>query len=250
MKVLVIDNDIHIREAIVNFIQKLCPQVSSIYEADGVVNGLNAISNQMPEIVFLDVEMNDGTGFDLIQKLGNYDFQLVFITAHNKYAVNAFKFSAIDFLLKPIDPLALVLSINKATAQLKNRDLALQIKILEESLHGSGNKNFEKKIALKDDTAIYYVKISDIIYCMADGAYTVFYLLDNRKIVISKLLKEYEDLFEEHNFIRTHRSYLVNISKILKFHKANEEQLILEENHSVPVSSRKKDLVLTMLNKF
>lgn len=250
MKVLIIDNDSSIREGLVSLLRKLCPNIKEISEATGVASGIEAINKLLPELVFLDVEMDDGTGFDLLQKLGNYNFQLVFITAHNKYAVNAFKLSAIDFLLKPIDPMELVVSVNKASAQLKNRDLESQIKLLEESLQNQSSKrDQDKKIALNDGNSIHYIKVSDIIYCKADGSYTVFYLLSARKIMVSKLLKEYEDLLTDFNFLRTHHSYLINAKKIIKFDKTDGGQLILEESHSVPVSARKKEQVLEILSR-
>lgn len=250
MKVLIIDNDSSIREGLVSLLKKLCPQITEIKEADGVATGLKAIDDIKPEIVFLDVEMDDGTGFDLVQKLGSYNFQLIFITAHNKYAVNAFKFSAIDFLLKPIDPMDLVVSINKATSQQKNRDLEQQVKLLEESLNNINSlKIQDRKIALNDGNVIHYIKVNDIIYCQADGSYTVFYLMNSKKIMVSKLLKEYEDLFSDFSFLRTHHSYLINTSKISKFDKADGGQLIMEESHSVPVSARKKEQVLDILGR-
>lgn len=250
MKVLIIDNDSSIREGLVALLKKLCPNITEVNEATGVVSGLEAIDKLMPDVVFLDVEMDDGTGFDLIQKLGSYNFQLIFITAHNKYAVNAIKLSAIDFLLKPIDPLELVVSVNKASSQLKNKDLEKQIKLLEESLQNQNNiKGQDKKIALNDGNSIHYINVSDIIYCKADGSYTVFHLISARKIMVSKLLKEYEELLEDFGFLRTHHSYLINMKKINKFDKSDGGQLILEESHSVPVSARKREQVLDILSR-
>ena len=250
MKALIIDNDSSIREGLTALLKKLCPNVYEINEANGVASGIEAINRLAPDLVFLDVEMDDGTGFDLVQKLGSFNFQLVFITAYNKYAIDAFKFSAIDFLQKPIDPMDLVVSVNKAATQLKNKDLEKQVKLLEESLrHLNTAKRQERKIALNDGTLIHYIKVCDIIYCKAEGSYTYFYLSGSRKIMVSKLLKEYEDLFEDFGFLRTHHSYLINMSKISKFDKKDGGQLILEENHSVLVSTRKKDQVLEILGK-
>ena len=250
MKVLIIDNDSSIREGLITLLEQLCPQVTEIKEAVGVETGLNTINQFKPDLVFLDVEMDDGTGFDLVQKIGKYDFQLVFITAYNKYAVRAFKFSAIDFLLKPIEPLDLVVSINKALSQQKNKDLELQIKLLQENIQNlNAQKIQDKKMALNDGQLINYVKVSDIVYCKADGAYTIFYLLNAHKIMVSKILKEYEDLLSDFGFLRTHHSYLINTSKISKFDKADGGQLILDEKYSVPVSARKREQVLDILGK-
>jgi two-component system LytT family response regulator len=250
MKVLIIDNDSSIREGLKNLINKFCPQVLSINEANGVVEGIKLIKDIKPDLVFLDVEMDDGTGFDLVQQLGEYNFQLVFITAHNKYAINAFKFCAIDFLLKPIDPSDLALSVNKAIAQIKNKNLEQQVNLLKEIIQNSGtNKPAEKKIALNDGNIIHYIKIDDIVYCKADGSYTVFQIVGSQKIMVSRILKEYDDLLTEYGFIRTHHSFLVNAKKIAKFDRSDGGQLFLDENHTVPVSTRKKEIVLELLSK-
>lgn len=250
MKVLLIDNDTSIRDGLRILLVKYCPQIKEIEEADGVESGVLAIENLKPQLVFLDVEMDDGTGFDLIQKLGNYDFQLVFITAYNKYAVDAFRYSAIDFLLKPIDPLELVVSVNKATAQLNNKELEQQVKILKESLIQKNKpQDQERKIALNDGNVIHYIRLSEIIYCKADGAYTQFILSNSKKIMVSKLLKEYEELFSEYNFLRTHHSFLINANRIVKFEKADGGILLLDEQQSVLVSARKKELVLEVLGR-
>lgn len=250
MKVLIIDNDSSIREGLKLLIQKFCPQILSIHEAKGVAEGLSSIKSYKPDLVFLDVEMDDGTGFDLVQQLGEYDFQLIFITAHNKYAINAFKFCAIDFLLKPIDPSDLVLAVNKAINQIKSKNLQQQVDLLKEIIQNSGiNKPKEKKIALNDGNVIHYIKIEDIIFCKADGSYTVFQIMGSQKIMVSHILKEYEDLLTDYGFIRTHHSYLVNLKKIVKFDRSEGGQLFLQDNHSVPVSTRKKEMVLDSLNR-
>jgi two-component system, LytTR family, response regulator len=250
MKVLIIDNDSSIRNGLQTMLLKYCPQIKEIEEANGVESGSLAIELFKPQLVYLDVEMDDGTGFDLIQKLGSYDFQLVFITAYNKYAVDAFKYSAIDFLLKPIDALDLVVSVNRATAQISNRDLERQVKLLQENLQQKNSiLNQDKKIALNDGNVIHYIRLSEIIYCKADGAYTQFILANSKKILVSKLLKEYEELFTGYNFLRTHHSYLINASKIVRFEKADGGVLLLDEHQSALVSARKKELVLDILGK-
>lgn len=250
MRIAIIDNDSSIREGLKALLLTTGFKSDSIKEAGSVLHGLQLINAFQPELVFLDVEMDDGTGFDLLQKIGNYNFQLVFITAHNKYAVNAFKFSAIDFLLKPIDPLELAVSVNKASNQIRNKNLEAQINLLKENLQQANNKKTsDRKIALSDNNIIHYIKLGDVIYCKAEGSYTVFYISEGRKIMVSRLLKEYEELFEEFGFLRTHHSYLINTSKIFKFDKNDGGQLILEENHCVPVSSRKREMVLEILGK-
>ena len=221
--------------------------MEDLQEASGVASGLNAIETYQPDIVFLDVEMDDGTGLDLLRKLGNYNFQLIFITAHNKYAVDAFKFSAIDFLLKPIDADDLMTSVGKALRQLKNRDLKEQILVLNESMNKISMEH--KKIVLKDKDSIYFVKVNDIIRCHAEGPYTEFFITAGQRITISKNLKEYEEMLEPFGFIRAHHSHLINIRKITRFDKTDGCTLIMENNDEVPVSQRKKEHLLEIIRQ-
>jgi two-component system LytT family response regulator len=190
--------------------------------------------------------MDDGTGIELIKKLGSFDFQLIFITAHDKYAVNAFKLSAIDFLLKPIDAEDLIKAVDKAQENLKSKSMELQFQILQESL--SSITINEKKIVLKDSESIYFVKVSDIVHCKAEGPYTEFYLIPQQKITISKSLKEYEELLEPYGFVRTHHSHLINIKRIVRFDKADGGTLILENKQVVPISQRKREQIMELLN--
>ena len=249
VKALIIDNEEPIRTELKSLLSEHCPIIESIDEANGVAAGIKAISLVNPDIVFLDVEMDDGTGMDLIKQLnGEVNFQLVFITAHNKYALDAFKLSAIDFLLKPIDSTELIESVNRAEKNIKTKSLDRQLQILQESL--GEIKNSDKKIALKDSDSIYFVKVSDIIRCEASGAYTIFHIYDHKDILISKGIKEFEELLQNFGFFRTHHSHLVNLKKIVRFDKADGGILILENHEKVPVSHRKKDTLLTLLEKF
>ncbi|MES2799076.1 MAG: LytTR family DNA-binding domain-containing protein [Bacteroidota bacterium] len=247
MKVLVIDNEDNIRNGLVNQLKKLSQFVSEVHEAVGVESGLLAINTIHPDVVFLDVEMDDGTGFDLIKRLDKVNFQLIFITAFDKYAVTAFKLSAIDFLLKPIDSDELVVALEKVSEALQSKNISQQLDVLKSSLLEM--KSADQKIVLQDNKSIYFVKIADIFNCEAEGSYTTFHLMDGSKILVSKSLKEYEALLETHGFIRTHHSHLVNIKKILRFTKADGGSLILENNQEIPVSQRKKEQVLELLSK-
>lgn len=247
MKILIIDNEAPIRAGLRMQLETYVPEMEDLQEATGVATGLIAIETYQPDIVFLDVEMDDGTGLDLLRKLGNYNFQLIFITAHNKYAVDAFKFSAIDFLLKPIDADDLMTSVGKALRQLKNRDLKEQILVLNESMNKISMEH--KKIVLKDKDSIYFVKVNDIIRCHAEGPYTEFFITAGQRITISKNLKEYEEMLEPFGFIRAHHSHLINIRKITRFDKTDGCTLIMENNDEVPVSQRKKEHLLEIIRQ-
>lgn len=247
LKILVVDNEEAIRLSLIRQLNHLGFNRTNVFEATGVADGIEAINKVHPDLVFLDVELDDGTGFDLIQRLSSYDFQLVFITAHNKYAIQAFRMSAIDFLLKPIDDDELATAITKVKEHLSKQHLATQIEVLQNAL--SNLHIADQKMVLQDSKSIYFVKVSDICCCLAEGSYTTFYFIGQEKIVVSKLLKEYEQLLEPMGFIRTHHSWLVNKNRISRFDKADGGSLFLENGQIVPVSQRKKEVVLDMLSK-
>jgi two-component system, LytTR family, response regulator len=246
MKVLVIDNETPIREGVVAMLELFCPEVEQIESASDIPSGVQKIRQFKPDLLLLDVELDDGTGFDLLKQVVEPHFQLIFITAHDKYAIDAFRFSAIDFLLKPLDPDALAQSVQKAAKNLKTQDLSEQISYLLGRM--AAPQESPKRIILKDTEHIYYLRCSEINFCEADGVYTKFHLENGRVITVSKNLKEYELILEPLGFLRTHNSFLVNPEKILRFEKSSE-RLILEQNLSVPLAHRKKELVLRILEQ-
>lgn len=246
MKTLIIDNEPHLRQGLRELLLAFCTGISLIDEAAGVKDGIGKINSFHPDIVFLDVEMDDGTGFDLLKQLPEHHFQLIFITAHNKYAIEAFRFSAIDYLLKPVDPVALRESVERAEKNIRSKDINSQVQILLQQFSGS---NHEKRIVLKDLEKIYFIKVADIFYCEADGTYTKFFIQNHDTVLVSKNLKEYESLLEPLGFIRTHHSFLVNPQKIQAYDKTDGGVLVLDEGHKVPISQRKKDMVLAILEK-
>lgn len=245
MKALIIDNEANLRTGTKIMLQSFCPEITVVEEADGVQSGLQKIKNFHPDIVLLDVEMDDGTGFDLMKQVVNPQFQLIFVTAHNQYAIEAFAFSAIDYLLKPVDPDALQNSIQKAARNIKNSNLQQQVQVLLQQM--AGLQNQEKKIVLKDLENTYFIKVADILYCEAEGTYTKFFIHHGDPVLVSKNLKEYESILEPIGFIRTHHSFLVNPAHIKLYDKTDGGALILESGHSIPVSQRKKDAVLQAL---
>ncbi len=245
MKVLLIDDEANQRNAVKQLLRSFCPLVQSIEEASGVKSGLQGIRDVQPDLVFLDVEMGDGTGFDLMREIRNPDFQVVFITAHNKYAITAFQYSAIDYLLKPVDPAELKRAVDRAAVHVKNSSLQEQLQVLMQQL--SGIHNQDRKIVLKDIDNTYFIKVSDVLYCEAAGSYTRFYFTNQQPILVSRNLKEYEEVLEGLGFLRTHHSFLVNPEKIKLFDKTDGGMLMLEGGQSVPVSQRKKDFVMQVL---
>lgn len=247
MKILIVDNEINLRSSLKELIRLSGFSDLQITEASGVQEAIKQINTQHPDIVFLDIEMEDGTGFDLMKQLVNPQFQLIFVTAHDQYAIDAFRFSAIDYLLKPVDPDQLHNSLERAIANIKTKSLGEQVQVLLQQLNSKADK--DKRIVLRDIENIYFVKVSQILYCMAEGTYTRFLLESNKQVIVSKNLKEYENILEPLGFVRTHHSYLVNPDKIVMYDKADGGALILEEGKSVPVSQRKKDTVMQLLEQ-
>lgn len=247
MKVLVIDNDANIRTGLVQMLHHCSTQTLEIFEATGVNHGYKLISEINPHLVFLDVEMDDGTGFDLLKKLARFNFQLVFITAHNKYAVEAFKFSALDYLLKPIDVEELSETLLRVSDRIKQNKLQEQLEILSNQFNKQ--QSHDKKIALRDIESVYIVKIADIIHCQAEGSYTRIFFVNHHPILLSRSLKEFEELLEPYQFIRCHHSHLINGNAIMRFDKANGGSVYLSNETEVPVSFRKKEQILNFLDR-
>lgn len=245
MRILIVDNEDSVRTSLRTLIGKLVPG-AQISEAGGVQAGLARIADFNPDVLFLDVEMDDGTGFDLLRQVNAPEFQLIFTTAFGQYAIQAIKFSAIDYLMKPIDPAELALSLNKATQKISQKNLQGQLEVLMQQL---GNKPAtEKQIVLKDMDATYFIKVSDILYCMAEGAYTQIFVHNTDPILVSRNLHSHEELLSPSGFIRTHHSCLVNSAHI-KLYDRKTETLVLTSGHAVPVSQRKREWVINYLEQ-
>jgi len=248
MKILVVDNEKEIRLILKDMVASCDNGLHTIEEADGVASAFASIHSFRPDIVLLDVEMNDGTGFDLLKQIPNPSFQLIFTTAHNQYAIQAIKWSAIDYLLKPIDPLELNVSLQKAKENISNQLLQKQLAVLMQQF--TVKSQTDRQIVIKDIDKTYFIKMSDILYCEAEGSYTKFYLCNSEPIFVSRNLRHYEELLEPAGFFRTHHSCLVNPAKIKIYDRKTDcGTLILEGGHTVPVSQRKKDFVLQLLEK-
>ncbi len=247
MKVLIVDNEKNVRESLVNLIQLFCEEVTEIREANSIISTLKILKEYKPDMLFLDVELDQGTGMDLLNSLPEIEFPVIFVTAHEKYARDAFRYSALDFLVKPVDPVELMTVIEKAKKFLDNKELSMQVKVLKEYMKYDQHSDAHK-IVLRDNNNIYFVKLKDIIFCEAQSSYTIFYLTNNEQTVISKIIKEFDELLESKGFLRVHKSYMVNKMHVTKFEKNDGGNLILTNGHSVAVSHRKKDFVLKTLS--
>ena len=242
---IIIDDEKQARNALKDLLQSFAGDLTLLAEADGVSTAVAAIDQYKPELIFLDINLGDGNGFQVLEKAQWKNCLVIFTTAYDQYAVNAFKLNAIDYLLKPVMIDDLKLAINKVQSRINDRYNAQQLEWLKEMMQSG--KTQEKKIVLKDNDTIYFVKVTDIIRCQAEGTYTEFYIATSQKITVSRSLKEYEDLLLPYGFMRVHHSHVVNKEKIQKFIKSDGGSLLLEGGHTVPVSQRRKAIVLSEL---
>ncbi len=242
LKVVIIDDKSSARKLISNIIKSSFKELNVVGFGEDVKSGLKVINSCKPDIVFLDVDMPDGTGFNLLQKLPKVDFKLIFVTAHSQYAIQAIKFSALDYFLKPIDIIEFTESLTKIISSIKKEEQELALSAFMNNMKDAKNK----KLVLNTSENIFVVNILDIIRCFSEGNYTTFFIKDQPKIVISKTLKEYDNLLSDYNFFRVHRAHLVNINFIQKYSK-NNSVLYMKDNSQCPVSYRKKDELLNLL---
>lgn len=247
VRAIVIEDEINVRQGFVKMLGVFCPSVQVVGTAATIEEGLSVIASTTFELLFLDINLPDGSGFDLVHRLPRRNFAIVFVTAYDQYAVDAFKVSAIDYLLKPVTPDLLVQAVNKVSRQLAHTTPSLQhLEILEDRLR----KNYEQsaKIILKDAQSLHLIVVEDILSLQADGSYTHFLLRDGRRITTSLNLKEYSGLLQPYGFVRPHHSYLVNVHHISQFSKQDGGLLIISDGSQIPVSTRKKAQLLEELN--
>ncbi len=242
IKSIIIDDEKNGRENLCNALLKYCPEISVVAEANSVESGIEAIQKHAPALVFLDIEMPDGTGFKLLEFFGDPTFDVVFVTAYDHYAIRAIRFSALDYILKPINVVELRQAVNRLS-QRKKKDQ----RILWQFLQNSGSALPEKKIALATGDKIEFCKIGQIIRCQSDGNYTNFYFVDAPTLLVSKTLNDFEEILDGYGFIRTHKAHLVNLMFVRSFHKNDGGYLKMTDNTSVPVSRRKKEEILERL---
>ena len=246
---ILIDDDANLRAGMRQLLSIYAPEINVLGEAESVQSGVEAINLLQPQVIFLDIQLSDGTGFDLLEKLaemnGKISSQVVFITAHEQYAIKAFRFSALDFLLKPVDPEELQKVIYKIKNVLAKSDNYAHIDLLLENIRRKVD-NF-KRIALSTSDGIHLFEISDIIRCESEDNYTKFFIKNNKPILISKTLKEYEELLTEHGFERIHQSHLINLAYLKSYIKRDGGYVVMADNSNLPISQRKKERLQELL---
>jgi two-component system LytT family response regulator len=244
IKAIIIDDDLLITELISNTIETYCPNVSIVAIAVNLKTGVAAINQHEPDLVLLDVKMPDGSGFDLIKHFSNPDFKVIFISGHMEYAIKGYKFGAIDYILKPIDEEELSHAINRADNIIRIEEKT-RFKSLEENIK---SLNRTDRIILKTSDHIHLVNLSEIIRIEADGNYSTFFIEDGRKVIVCKAIKDYEEELIDKGFYRIHKSHIININKLKYFDKTDSGDVVLSDGSVVPVSFRKRDMLLQLFD--
>ncbi len=244
MKALIIEDEPQAISALKHEIKLNCSEIISIETAQSVKNGINKIKNFKPDLIFLDIQLSDGLGFDILKKITKINFKIIFTTAYSEYAIQAIKFSALDYLLKPINSNELKLAVKKASIQ-NQKDIDYKVAAF---LHNQNALN--KKIAIQTTNGVFIHEISTIIKCLSNGNYTQIYLTNGKKILISKTLKDFEELLTPFNFERIHHSHLINLNHLISFNNKDGGYVIMSDNSTLAVSQRKKSSFLKRLENF
>jgi len=239
IRAVVIEDEEHSRKMLMAMLHEHCQVITVVASADSVRTGVTAISEQRPELVFLDIELQSETSFEILEKLPEINFELIFTTAFDHYALKAIKFCAIDYLLKPIDLSELRIAVAKAEKRLNRAYLNKNLEVLVHNMKSGSQSNH--RIALSTLEGLLFVNVSDIIYCESSGPYTRFVFKQADDIVTSRHLKEYEELLSGYEFFRIHKSYLVNLQEIKKYIRGEGGQLIMSNGAALNVSKQRKE---------
>ncbi|MEC4049447.1 LytTR family DNA-binding domain-containing protein [Flavobacterium sp. SUN046] len=240
---VLIDDDKHLRKGLKALLERYTNEIHIIGEAESVKTGVALLEKLQPQVIFLDIHLSDGTGFDILEQLGKTkgknSAHIVFITAHEQYALKAFKFSALDFILKPVDPEELQHTISKIKEVIGKSPSFEHIDLLLENIRKKVD-NF-KRIALSTSDGIHLFEVADIIRCEAKVNYTEFLIKNHKPLLISKTLKEYEEMLTEHGFERIHQSHLINLSYLKSYIKSDGGYVIMADNTNIPIAQSKKE---------
>ncbi len=247
LKALIIEDEYDSRENLKNFLSKYCENVNVIGEAESIEQGKDLLQSDTinPDVVFLDIHLKDGLSFQLLDNLKEIDFEIIFATAYNHFAIKAFNYSAVGYLLKPINPEELVATVSRMR---KGRPQFMKKRLDVLSQHFKNPNTFEK-MSISAVDGIHFINIKDIVRCAGEDNYTHIFLSNKQKIIVSKTIKEYEKLLQPMNFYRVHKSHLVNLNYISKFVKGEGGYLIMEDGMQIEVSRRRKAAFMEQLKK-
>ncbi len=239
IRTVLIDDEGSARDTMRHQLESYVPQVTIVGEANSVEAGIAKIRETSPDLVFLDIELPIGSGFDILDATRDMKFQVIFVTAYSQYAMQAFKFSAIDYLLKPVRITELVASVERAASLAPTTSSQQKLGVLAHNLNSAGQAH--PKLVLPDNTGFFVAEISTIIRCESDRNYTRFYFTDQPSALITRTLKDYEDLLTSHGFFRIHQSHLINLDFVKRYIRGKGGELEMSDKSILPVSRAKKD---------
>ncbi|MCA0153579.1 LytR/AlgR family response regulator transcription factor [Winogradskyella vincentii] len=244
MKAVIIEDEKQAVTALREELNNNCPDVEVCGSATTVKDGYELISEVQPEIVFLDIQLKDGTGFDLLEQLNTKNFKVIFTTAYSKYAIKAIRISALDYLLKPIDSDELTEAVEKA----KKIDLAKMQQQLNSLINNRSIDPLRQKIALQTTKGVFMYECSSILRIQSDGNYSKIFLEGDKKEVVAKTLKDFEEILQDSGFLRIHHSHLINLQHLQSYINKDGGYVVLNDKTTLPVSKRKKPMLLKVLS--
>ncbi len=247
MRAILVDDERANLENLQVLLEKYCPKIKIVATALTVQHAVEIINLHKPDLLFLDIHMGKSSGFDLLNQLIEKWFEVIFVTAYDQYGIQAVKFAALDYLLKPVNPDELISAVAKAETRVRNKIQNEQLNFLLQQIKAP--ENVVQKIALPQHNEIRYVEVKEILRCEADNTYTFFFLANGDKILISKPLKEYSDLLKPHGFLRTHQSHLINPSFVKSWLKEDGGVLLMTNGDKIPVSKPNRESVKQVLGK-
>lgn len=236
LKAILIDDEPDSIRLLALLLKEYCPQVKIEGQYNSSMEGLQAIRTLKPDVVFLDIEMPEMNGFELLNQLDDIFFSLIFITAYNEFALKAFRFSALDYLVKPLDASELQEAVKK-TEKHQRIDQG-QIELLRSQLL---KQQQPQKIAVAFQTGVVFIELKDLVYCEAEGNYTKLFLTNGKNYLLSKTLREVQEVLEERNFLRVHRQYLINLDHIKSYHKGEAAYVVMQGDINIPVAKNQKE---------
>jgi len=240
MRVVIVEDEMHSRETLKNLLREFCPGVELLGAAASIDEAVPLLLDTAPDLVFLDIELQTATGFDLLRRLPDANFEVVFTTAFEQYAIQAIKYSSLDYLLKPIDIDELQAAVAKArerkNEQQKHAQMEVLLANLENQKPGAG-----RRICLATADGLEFLNVDEIVYCEAAGSYTQFQLRDGRKVLVSKNLREYELMLDNESFMRVHNSYLVNLREVQRYVKTEGGYLLMKNGAQIGISPKKRE---------
>lgn len=246
LRAILIDDEADSLEALGILLRKYCPQVEQIAHCQSAEEGLDVIARESPDVLFLDIEMPGMNGFEMLEQIASPNFEVIFVTAYDQYAIDAIKVSAMDYVLKPVDEEELIKTVTRAEENLRKQESSKQLEVLLTNIKGNGTF---QKLAIPTLEGLNFVNINDILYCEADGNYTTIHCRDDEQYVISRTLKDTAELLPESMFFRTHQSYLINLNYLKKYIKGSGGNVILQDGSVIQVARARKDALLKLIYK-